>query len=107
MIDLLDLAAQLQFFAEAEGWKFCFIGGVAVQHWGEPRLTRDVDLTVLSGWGGEDTCIDALLHCWRLAQLPASGMSADGRAAPILPSSRASREGQPLTRRTLFRTLRA
>ena len=44
---LLAAAAQLQAFLLRERWSFCFIGGVAVQRWGEPRFTRDIDLTLL------------------------------------------------------------
>jgi hypothetical protein len=33
---------------------------LAVQRWGEPRITLDVDLTVLAGYGGERPFIDAL-----------------------------------------------
>jgi hypothetical protein len=43
------------------GFRFCFIGGVAVQRWGNPRFTADVDLTLLSGYGEEESFIDALL----------------------------------------------
>jgi len=32
-----------------------------VQRWGEPRQTRDVDLTLLTGLGGEERFIDPLL----------------------------------------------
>ena len=58
---LLAAAAELQAFCTRAGWKFCFIGGVAVQHWGEPRLTRDADLTVFTGVGDEQRYVDALL----------------------------------------------
>jgi hypothetical protein len=34
---------------------------VAVQRWGEPRLTQDVDVTLLTGFGQEETFTDALL----------------------------------------------
>jgi hypothetical protein len=37
------------------------IGGLAVQRWGEPRLARDVDVSLLCGWGNEETVVDALL----------------------------------------------
>jgi hypothetical protein len=37
-------------------------GALAVIRWGEPRLTLDVDLTILTGFGGEERYIDALLH---------------------------------------------
>jgi len=54
-------ALELQEFCGGRGWRFCFIGGVAVQRWGEPRLTLDADLTLLTGLGGEDRFVDALL----------------------------------------------
>ncbi len=40
---------------------FCFIGGMALFRWSEPRLTRDVDLTVLCPFGEEADTIDWLL----------------------------------------------
>lgn len=55
-------ALDLQFFCERRGWKFCFIGGLAVQRWGEPRMTRDADLTLLTGFGAEENFIDPLLN---------------------------------------------
>jgi hypothetical protein len=54
-------AYDLQQFCMQAGWRFCFIGGVAVQRWGEPRFTRDADLTLLSGFGDEEAYIDRLL----------------------------------------------
>ena len=41
------------------------IGGLAVQRWGEPRQTRDVDLSLLSGLGGEARFVDPLLDAYR------------------------------------------
>src|SRR5262249_1048223 len=32
----------------------------AVLRWGEPRLTRDVDLTILAGFGDEEAVVDGL-----------------------------------------------
>lgn len=62
MIELVRAAAELQTLCETEGWRFCFIGGLAVQRWGEPRETVDVDLTVLTGFGGEEPFIERLLR---------------------------------------------
>lgn len=62
MNPLLAAAADLQAVCQEESWQFCFIGGLAVQRWGEPRLTRDVDLTLLAGFGGEATYVDRLLE---------------------------------------------
>lgn len=62
MTDLISAAEQLQKFCEKRGWKFCIIGGLALQFWGEQRLTKDVDLTLLTGFGTEEIYIDALLQ---------------------------------------------
>jgi predicted nucleotidyltransferase len=43
------------------GFRSCLIGGLAVERWGEPRLTRDVDATVLAEYGQEAPVVDALL----------------------------------------------
>lgn len=61
MTDLLDVALDLQRFCEERGWEFCFIGGLAVQALAEARLTKDADMTLLTGWGEEEAFIDALL----------------------------------------------
>ena len=58
---LFAAAEEIQKFCEDQHWSFCFIGGLAVQRWGEARVTRDVDLTLLTGLGGEDTYVDRLL----------------------------------------------
>lgn len=36
-------------------------GDVAVQRWGEPRETIDVDLTLITGFGGEDRFVSTLV----------------------------------------------
>ncbi len=61
---LTRLALELQAFCEAREWKFCVIGGLAVQHWGEPRFTRDVDLTLMTGFGGEEKFVDEWLRTY-------------------------------------------
>lgn len=55
-------AADLQAVCEAEGWRYCFIGGLALQRWGEPRETVDVDLTLLTGFEGEMVFVSTLLE---------------------------------------------
>ena len=62
MIEVIRAAAQLQAFCESEGWRFCFIGGLALQRWGEPRETIDVDLTLATGFGGEEPFVRKLLE---------------------------------------------
>ncbi len=65
MKDLFILARQVQDFLDAQGWRSCVIGGIAVQRWSEPRLTRDVDVTLLTGFGGEEAFVDAILQRFR------------------------------------------
>jgi hypothetical protein len=60
--ELLFAAARVQSFLLERGWRFCFIGGVAIQRWGNPRFTRDIDLTLLTGFGREEGFIDQLLQ---------------------------------------------
>jgi hypothetical protein len=62
MINLVEEAKKMQNFCDAQGWKFCFIGGLALQTWGEPRVTEDVDLTLLTGFGNEESYIETLLE---------------------------------------------
>jgi hypothetical protein len=59
--ELIRVASALQDFCESRQWRFCLIGGLALQRWGEPRETVDVDLTLLTGFGGEEPFIEALL----------------------------------------------
>ena len=65
MNPLLEAALEVQRFCCSRRWRYCFIGAIAVQRWGEPRLTYDVDLTVLSGFGPEAGFVDALLAAYR------------------------------------------
>ena len=64
MRDLFLLADEIQSFCRVRGWRFCFIGGIALQRWGEPRLTADVDLTILTGYGGEAGYIEDLCRAF-------------------------------------------
>jgi len=60
--DLFSAALAVQTALAQRGWKFCFIGGLAVQHWGRPRVTDVIDLTLLTGFGGEEDFISELLQ---------------------------------------------
>ena len=73
MNPIFGAALEIQELCRRKGWRFCFIGGLAVQRWGEPRLTVDVDLTLLTGFGGEEAYVDELLAHF-------AGRLADARA---------------------------
>ncbi|MFN0102378.1 MAG: hypothetical protein ACKV2U_09860 [Bryobacteraceae bacterium] len=61
MIKIFKAAVELQNFCDQLGWRSCFIGGIAVQRWSQARVTRDVDLTLLTGFGPESSFIETLL----------------------------------------------
>jgi len=60
MNTLFCLAEKIQKMFVSRKWRFCFIGGIALQRWGEPRLTMDVDISLLTGFGNEEFFIDIL-----------------------------------------------
>jgi hypothetical protein len=62
-------ALEVQTLCEAQHWQFCFIGGLALQRWGEPRETVDVDVTLLTGFGGEERFVHILLNAFS-ARIP-------------------------------------
>jgi len=61
---LIDAAVAVQRVLDEAGIGFCFIGGFAAQRHAEPRVTRDVDLAVLTGLGNESRVIDVLMRAF-------------------------------------------
>ena len=61
---LFRTAAELSRLLSERGWQYCFIGGNALQRWGQPRLTNDIDLTILTGFGQGARYIDELLKIY-------------------------------------------
>lgn len=50
---LWQTAVELQRYLESRQLAFCFIGGIVIQRWGEPRVTGDVDATIVIPFGSE------------------------------------------------------
>jgi hypothetical protein len=65
VIDLFKTAKSVQDFILSREWNFCFIGGLAIQRWGINRLTDDVDLTIITGFGNERSYIEELLKAFK------------------------------------------
>jgi len=61
LVGVLAAAAEVEAFCRLKAWRFCFIGGIAVQRWGMPRFTQDIDLTLFTGLGPEADFVDAFL----------------------------------------------
>lgn len=51
---IFEAAREVCEFMEVRDWKFCVIGGLAAQRWGEPRATQAADLALLTGLGDEE-----------------------------------------------------
>ena len=50
-------ALELQAAIKETGRPFCFIGGVVLQRWGNPRMTQDADATVMSAFVHDEKLI--------------------------------------------------
>ena len=62
MLDLVRAAAKFQSELDGLGYPNCVIGGLALQAWGEVRLTRDADFTVLTRFNDEPAKVAAMLQ---------------------------------------------
>lgn len=58
---LFDAAWELHNFFSRHKYQYVIIGGFALQYRGEPRLTQDIDITVLSSPGKDEKLINLLL----------------------------------------------
>lgn len=83
MNPLFAAAIDIQAFVLAQGWLSTVIGGLAVQRWGEPRQTRDVDLSLLTGLGDEAAFIDPLLGRYRARRTDARDFALSYRVVLI------------------------
>jgi hypothetical protein len=75
----LNTALEVQTFCEDRQFLFAFIGGVAVQRWGEPRVTQDVDLTLFTGFGSEASFIRTFLSHFDPRAKDAAAFAAQSR----------------------------
>jgi hypothetical protein len=60
--DIFQAAADVQTLCQSQGWQFCFIGGLALQRWSEPRETVDVDVSLFTGFGDVERFNEVLLQ---------------------------------------------
>lgn len=62
MNELIQVAVEVQNILDSKGYRNCVIGGLAVQVWGEVRVTTDVDFTVLVEFGQEESVVEGILE---------------------------------------------
>lgn len=65
MNGILDSAVEVDRTLSALCFDYCVIGGVALQRWGQPRTTLDVDATVMTVFGQEEPVVRKLVECFR------------------------------------------
>jgi hypothetical protein len=92
VIPLLRAALDLQDFFIRQQWRFCIIGGIALLRWGEPRFTRDVDVTLLAGFGSEDAFVKPILASTYRGRIPDAAEFAHKNRVLLLDSA----EGIPI-----------
>ena len=62
--NILGVAVRLCEFLETCKYTYFVIGGIAVQRWGEPRQTVDVDVTVIVEFGDEERVAKHVLQSY-------------------------------------------
>lgn len=78
---LVEAADELLRFFRDSGRPVCLIGGLVVSRWGEPRVTKDVDATVLVDFGQEAQVLSQLLERFRSRDADATRRAQLGRLA--------------------------
>lgn len=64
-MSIFEAAVEVCAFLEDHHFPYAVLGGLALQHWGEPRTTRDVDIVVLVPSDQEDALLQATLQRFR------------------------------------------
>jgi hypothetical protein len=78
-----ETAWQLHTFLTARSIPYAIIGGIAVQRWGQPRLTRDVDLTVLLPRGAEEAMLREIIAAFPARIEEAVAFALEHRVLPV------------------------
>jgi len=78
-----ETAWQLHRFLTARGIPYAIIGGLAVQRWGQPRLTRDVDVTVLLPAGREEPVLREIVAAFTPRIDDAVAFAIEHRVLPV------------------------
>lgn len=83
MNEQFETAWQLHLFLTARHIPYAIIGGIAVQRWGAPRLTRDVDLTILLPPGREEPILTEIAEAFPPRIKDAVGFALQHRVLPV------------------------
>jgi len=64
-MSIFEAAVEVCTFLEDNRIPYAVLGGLALQHWGEPRTTQDVDIVVVVPSNQEDDLLQATLRRFR------------------------------------------
>ncbi len=78
-----EAAWRLHTFLSARGVPYAIIGGIAVQRWGQPRLTRDVDVTILLPPGAEEPALREIIAAFPPRVNDAVAFALEHRVLPV------------------------
>lgn len=87
MTNLFAAAKEVFEWLEAHNVRACLIGALAVQRWGAPRLTEDVDLTVVAEIGEEERIVDICLEKFRARRSDARAFALQYRVIVLYASN--------------------
>lgn len=83
---LFNAALEIQNYFKKQKWQFCFIGGLAVLRWGEPRMTQDIDVSLFTGFGNEKIYIKKMLDDFKSRIPDAFNFAVDNRVLLLFTS---------------------
>ena len=78
-----EAAWRLHRFLTERDIPYAVIGGIAVQHWGEPRLTVDVDLAILLPPGAEERWLREIAAAFPPRLKDAVAFAVEHRVLPV------------------------
>jgi len=84
---LVEAADELLRFFKDQRRPACLIGGMVVSRWGEPRVTKDVDATVLVDFNQERAVLAEILSRFRSRDVDAERRAEVGRLALVTASN--------------------
>src|SRR5712692_5709765 len=64
-MSVFEAALEVAVFLDDQKIPYAVLGGVALQHWGEPRTTQDVDIVVMVPWESEEDFLRKVLQRFR------------------------------------------
>ena len=76
---IAEAMREIRAFLDEREWDYCLVGGLAATRWGEPRLTKDIDIVLLTGFSRESEFIKPLLKAFSARLMKAAQFALENR----------------------------